>query len=253
MESAAEATFSLMTDLDQIKPIRRVEVAFDEPDPELALVIWLNGLLAEARTEGLALGYFTLEHIGNHWRGTGSGEPWRPELQRRDTLMAALLNCRQRLEHYLRERGVAYEFQHHPLAYTARAVAATEHVPPKEVAKSVVLMTDGRLAMVVLPASHELQISELARGLGVREARLAEEIEFGPAFPDCEVGAMPPFGSLYGVPVYVDASLSEDEDIVFQAGTHTDTVRIKYADYARLVNPIIVNIARPRHRSTVLT
>jgi Ala-tRNA(Pro) deacylase len=167
--------------------------------------------------------------------------------------MATPLNCRQRLEQYLREQGVACEFQHHPLAYTARAVAASEHVPPKEVAKAVVLLTDGRLAMVVLPATHELQISALARGLGVRDARLAEEIEFGPAFPDCEVGAMPPFGNLYGLPVYVDASLSEDEDIVFQAGTHTDTMRIKYADYVRLVNPTMVKVTRARHRSTVLT
>jgi Ala-tRNA(Pro) deacylase len=167
--------------------------------------------------------------------------------------MTTPMSCRQRLEQYLRAQGVAYEFQHHPLAYTAGAVAASEHVPPKEVAKAVVLMTDGRLAMVVLPASHELQISELARGLGVREARFAEEVEFGPAFPDCEVGAMPPFGNLYDLPVYVDASLSEDDSIVFQAGTHTDSMRIKYADYARLANPIIVNIGRPRHRSSVLT
>jgi Ala-tRNA(Pro) deacylase len=167
--------------------------------------------------------------------------------------MATPLNCRQRLEQYLREQGIAYEFQHHPLAYTARGVAASEHVLPKAVAKAVILMTDGRLAMVVVPASHELQISELARGLGVREARLADENEFGPAFPDCEVGAMPPFGNLYGLPVYVDASLSEDDTIVFQAGTHTDTMRIKYADYARLIHPKIVNIGRPRHRSTVLT
>jgi len=167
--------------------------------------------------------------------------------------MTIPMSCRQRLEKYLRKQGLAFEFQHHPLAYTARAVAATEHVPPKDIAKSVVLMTDGRLAMVVLPASHELQISELARGLGVHEARLAEEIEFGPIFQDCEVGAMPPFGNLYGLPVYVDVSLSEDESIVFQAGTHTDTMRIKYSDYVRLVNPTVVNVARPRHRSTVST
>ncbi len=82
MESAAEATFALMADLDQIKPVRRVDVAFDEPDCELALVVWLNRLLAEARAEGLALGEFRLKHLGAHWHGTGSGEPWRPDLQR---------------------------------------------------------------------------------------------------------------------------------------------------------------------------
>ena len=82
MQSAAEATFALMADLDEIKPTRAVEVGFDEPDPELALVIWLNRLLAEARAEGLALGRFTLEHTGDHWRGTASGEPWRRDLER---------------------------------------------------------------------------------------------------------------------------------------------------------------------------
>jgi SHS2 domain-containing protein len=82
MESAAEATFALMADLEEIEPTRAVEVTFDESDPELALVIWLNGLLAEARAEGLALGRFTLEHTGDHWRGTGSGEPWRRDLER---------------------------------------------------------------------------------------------------------------------------------------------------------------------------
>ncbi len=167
--------------------------------------------------------------------------------------MARPNKCRERLEQYLREQGVVYEFQHHPLAYTARGVAASEHLPAREVAKAVMLITDGRLAMVVLPASHEVQISNLARGLGVREARLAEESEFGPTFSDCDVGAMPPFGNLYGLRVYVDASLSEDESIFFQAGTHTDTMRVRYADYVRLVNPKVVNVARPRHRSTVLT
>jgi len=80
--------------------------------------------------------------------------------------------------------------------------------------------------MIILPASHQLRPSELASGLGAREVRLAEELEFGSTFPDCEVGATPPFGNLYGVPVYVDASMQEDPRIIFQAGTHTDTMRI---------------------------
>jgi SHS2 domain-containing protein len=82
MESAAEATFALMADLGQIRPVRSVQVAFDETDPELALVVWLNRLLAEARAEGLALGHFTLEHTGSHWRGAGWGEPWHSDLER---------------------------------------------------------------------------------------------------------------------------------------------------------------------------
>jgi Ala-tRNA(Pro) deacylase len=161
--------------------------------------------------------------------------------------------CKQRLEHYLREQSVAYELQHHPVAYTARGVAASEHVPAREVAKAVIVVADGRQVMVVLPATHELQIAGLTRGIGTRDARLAEETEFGSTFPDCEIGAMPPFGNLYGVPVYVDASLAGEESIVFQAGTHTDTMRIKYIDFVRLVNPTIVNVAVRRHVPTVLT
>jgi Ala-tRNA(Pro) deacylase len=166
--------------------------------------------------------------------------------------MATSTTCKDRLEQYLREHGVGYELQHHPLAYTARGVAASEHVPARVVAKAVIVVADGKQAMVVLPASHELQINELARGLGAREARLAEEPEFGPAFPDCEIGAMPPLGNLYGLTVYVDATLADNQDIVFQAGTHTDTLRIAYTDFMRLANPTTVNIARPRHPSTVL-
>jgi Ala-tRNA(Pro) deacylase len=177
----------------------------------------------------------------------------RNQKGKKETDVETPANCKQRLEQYLREQAVAYEFQHHPLAYTARGVAASEHVAAREVAKAVIVMTDGRLAMVVLPASHELQISDLARGLGAHEARLAEEVEFGRAFPDCEVGAMPPFGNLYGLPVYVDVSLAEDDSIVFQAGTHTDTMRIRYTDFVKLVNPTVVNVARRRHVTTVPT
>lgn len=162
-------------------------------------------------------------------------------------------STKHRVEHYLREQGVEYELQHHPLAYTARGVASSEHLPAQEVAKVVMLVADGRLAMVVLPASHELQLNELAHGLGVERARLAEELEFGPNFPDCEVGAMPPFGNLYGLPVYMDESLGDDADIVFQAGTHTDTIRIRLMDFMRLANPRVVRVAQRRRPSTVLT
>lgn len=160
--------------------------------------------------------------------------------------------CKQRLEEYLREKGVAYTFQHHPLAYTARGVAASEHVPANEMAKPVIVMADGRQVMIVVPATHELQMNELARAIGAYDARLADEREFGPTFPDCEIGAMPPFGNLYGLAVYVDESLSDDETILFQAGTHTDTMRINYADFVRLVNPKVAEVAVRRYVPTVL-
>jgi Ala-tRNA(Pro) deacylase len=166
--------------------------------------------------------------------------------------MTVSKTCRQRLEEYLRERGIAYTFQHHPLAYTARGVAASEHVPANEMAKTVIVMADGKQVMIVVPATHELQMNELARAIGAHDARLADEREFGPTFPDCEIGAMPPFGNLYGLTVYVDESLSDDETILFQAGTHTDTMRINYADFVRLVNPKIAEVAVRRYVPTVL-
>ena len=161
--------------------------------------------------------------------------------------MAPYNACRARLEQYLRENGVVYELEHHPLAYTARGVAASEHVPAHNIAKVVMVIADARTVMVVLPASHELDPGRLATELDAREARLAPEVEFGPTFRDCDVGAMPPFGNLYGMAVYVDRSLTEDTNIVFQAGTHTDTMRIPFADFVRLVEPSVIDVARERH------
>jgi Ala-tRNA(Pro) deacylase len=151
--------------------------------------------------------------------------------------------CKDRLEQYLREREITYEMHHHPLAYTAQKVAASEHVPGKELAKTVIVIIDDRSVMVIVPASRNIQVSRLANALGASQARLAEEKEFESLFADCEVGAMPPFGNLYGIDVYVDQTVAEDERIVFRAGTHTDTVHMKYADFARLVNPIVVDVA----------
>jgi Ala-tRNA(Pro) deacylase len=151
--------------------------------------------------------------------------------------------CRARLEQYLREHQVSYETQHHPLAYTAHEVAASEHVPGKQLAKTVIVITDNHAEMVVVPATCTIQLTRLATALGATRARIAEEQDFADRFPDCEVGAMPPFGNLYGMDVYVDRTLTEDERIVFRAGTHTDTMRIKYADFARLVNPIVIDVA----------
>lgn len=160
--------------------------------------------------------------------------------------------CRARLEGYLRENGVEYVLEHHPVAYTARDVAASEHVAATRIAKSVMVLADEHLAMVVLPGSEHLYIPALPGALGAHHVRLAQESEFGPAFPDCEVGAMPPFGNLYGVPVYVDASLVEYETIRFEAGTYTDTLCIKYADFMRLVNPTVVDVGHPQEASSVL-
>jgi len=147
------------------------------------------------------------------------------------------MKCKDELERYLRENRVSYQVQHHPRAFTAQEVAATEHIPGQLVAKVVMVMADGRLAMLVLPAPDKVYLPEVARVLGAREIRLAQEKEFAGAFPNCEVGAMPPFGNLYNVPVYVDPILAAEETIYFQAGTHTDTISMKYTDFERLVRP----------------
>ena len=153
------------------------------------------------------------------------------------------MNCKERLEAYLRDNKVPFQIIHHPLAYTAQEVAAAEHIPGKMLAKVVMVFADGKLAMLALPAPHRVDLSKAATVLKAKEVRLAHEEEFAAAFPDCEVGAMPPFGNLYDVPVYVDKTLTEDVDIVFNAGTHTDTISLRYADYERLVKPAVADFA----------
>jgi Ala-tRNA(Pro) deacylase len=154
------------------------------------------------------------------------------------------MGCRDRLEDYLRENGVPFEVQHHPMAFTAQEVAAAEHVPGKMLAKVVMVSADGEMAMLSLPAPYQVDLEKAGKMLGAEEARLAQEEEFEGAFPDCEVGAMPPFGNLYGLPVYVEEALAEDETIFFRAGTHTDTMSVGYADFERLVEPTVGDFAR---------
>lgn len=153
------------------------------------------------------------------------------------------MTCRERLEAYLRDNNVPFQVQHHPRVYTAQEVAAVEHIPGKLLAKVVMVVADGKLVMLVLPATHRVDLAKVGAVLGAREVRLAREAEFAAAFPDCEVGAEPPFGNLYQVPVYVDRALAEDETIVFRAGSHTDTMSLKTADFARLVQPTVAEFA----------
>lgn len=155
----------------------------------------------------------------------------------------ATLTGKERLEAYLRDAGVQFEAHTHPPAYTAQEVAEVEHVPGVTVAKVVMVVADGDLAMTVLPAPYRLDTKKTAAVVGVKTVRLATEGEFSPAFPGLDVGAMPPFGDFCNVPTYVDKSLAEDDYIVFQAATHTDAIRMKYADYARVAQPIVADIA----------
>jgi Ala-tRNA(Pro) deacylase len=153
------------------------------------------------------------------------------------------VECRDRLENYLRENQVRFEEHHHPRAVSAQEVAASEHIPGRMLAKTVMVLADREMVMLALPAPYQVDLEKAAAALGVHEARLAEEEEFEDSFPDCEVGAMPPFGNLYGVPVYVEKTLAEDETIVFRSGTHTETMSVSYSDFERLVEPTVAQFA----------
>jgi Ala-tRNA(Pro) deacylase len=153
------------------------------------------------------------------------------------------MDCQSRLEQYFRDNGVEYTTMRHVTAYTAQEVAAAQNVPGKQVAKVVMAIADAKIVMLVMPASYRIDFAKLKIVLGAKEARLAQEAEFSDLFPDCDIGAMPPFGNLYNVPVYVDRALTEDPAIVFQAGTHRDMVKIAYKDYARLAQPIVADFA----------
>jgi len=153
------------------------------------------------------------------------------------------MDCKTRLEQYFRDNGVGYQIMTHPVAYTAQEVAAAQRVPGKQVAKVVIVLADGKAVMLAQPANSRIDFAKLKDVLGAQEVRLAREKEFSDLFPDCDTGAMPPFGNLYDVPVYVDRALSEDVEIVFQAGTHRETMRITYQDYARLARPTVADFA----------
>jgi Ala-tRNA(Pro) deacylase len=145
----------------------------------------------------------------------------------------------KKLKDYFDQNQVSYEAGFHQEVFTAQEIAAAQHVPGKEMAKVVMVKADGKMMMLVLPASYQVDMKKLKKVLKCKKASMAKEKEFEELFPDCEVGAMPPFGNLYNLEVWVDQVLTEDASIVFQAGNHIDTVRIRYSDYARLVSPKI--------------
>ncbi len=150
----------------------------------------------------------------------------------------------RRLKEFLDSQGVKYVAVTHSPAFTAQEIAASAHIRGRELAKTVMVKLDGRLAMAVLPASRGVDFTLLKGAAGAAEAELASEREFADFFPECEVGAMPPFGNLYDMPVYADASLAADKEIAFNAGSHKELVRLAYADFERLVKPTVVGFAR---------
>jgi len=152
----------------------------------------------------------------------------------------------KKLKEFLDSHSVKYVTIQHSQAYTAQEIAASAHVPGKELAKTVMLKVDGRMAMAVLPASYRVDFELLRREIGVEKIELASEQEFKELFPGCEIGAMPPFGNLYGMDVFVAVALSEDDEIAFNAGSHTELVRMAYKDFERLAEPKVVKFSAGR-------
>ncbi len=148
----------------------------------------------------------------------------------------------QKLKEFLDNQNVKYMVISHSPAYTAAGIAALAHIPGRELAKTVIVKIDGALAMAVVSASQHVQLKALKAATFAKTVELATENEFQEKFPDCEVGAMPPFGNLYGMPVFADEILARDKEIAFNAGSHRELVRIAWEDFEKLVRPRVISI-----------
>jgi Ala-tRNA(Pro) deacylase len=143
----------------------------------------------------------------------------------------------QRIRDYLDSQNVPYEVLHHSQAFTAQEVAHSLHVSGKNCVKAVMLKGDDKRALAVIPASHRIDIQELRAALEVSRLDILPESELVGAFPDCDLGAVPPFGNLYGIAVWVDRAVADSEEILFCAGTHEDCIRMRYSDFSKLALP----------------
>jgi Ala-tRNA(Pro) deacylase len=146
----------------------------------------------------------------------------------------------QKLKDYLDQHEIQYVTISHSPAYTAQRIAEMTRIPGKDLAKTVIVKIDDKFAMAVLPASRRVDLRHLQEAIGADEVTLSSETEFNELFPDCEVGAMPPFGNLYDMDVYVADQLTEDDEIAFNAGSHSELVKMSYKDFAHLVTPQVV-------------
>lgn len=148
-----------------------------------------------------------------------------------------------KLKDFLDSNKIKYTSISHSPAYTAQQIAASAHIPGKELAKTVVIKLDGKIAMAVLPASYKVDFDLLKKAVRASKAELASEQEFKDMFPECEVGAMPPFGNLYGMDVFVAESLTEDDEIAFNACSHKELIRMTFKDYEKLAKPKVMKFA----------
>jgi len=149
----------------------------------------------------------------------------------------------QKVAQFLDSQKVKYVLIKHSPAFTAQEIAASAHIPGKELAKTVMVKLDGDMAMAVLPASYRVDFKGLKKLTGAKKVELASENEFQRLFPQCEIGAMPPFGNLYDMPVYVAKPLAEDDEIAFNAGSHAELMKLHYADFNKLVKPEVGDFA----------
>ncbi|MCE5267703.1 MAG: YbaK/EbsC family protein [Planctomycetaceae bacterium] len=149
----------------------------------------------------------------------------------------------KKLKEFLDSNEVKYISINHSAAYTAQEIAASAHVRGKDLAKTVIVTLDGKMAMAVLPASRKVSFDLLREASDADNVQLASERAFCDMFPGCEIGAMPPFGNLYGMEVYVSNLLAEDKEIAFNAGSHTELIRLGFNDFQRLVKPKMAKVA----------
>lgn len=149
----------------------------------------------------------------------------------------------KRIKEFLDSQGIKYYVITHSMAFTAQEIAASVHISGYELAKTVIIRVKNKLAMAVLPATYKVNFKQLAKVVGTEDIALAHEQEFQFRFPECEVGAMPPFGNLWNMDVYVAEKLARNSDIVFNAGSHTELIRMSFADFERLVKPKVLSYA----------
>jgi len=148
---------------------------------------------------------------------------------------------KKRIISFLKENNVKFTLSKHPKAYTAQRAAANAHIPGKNFIKTIVVKIDGKMALAVLPANDRIGFHEFARQLHARKVELASEDEFRNHFPDSETGGMPPFGNLYNMETYISSDLVENDEIAFNACNHIDVILIRFKDYNKLVNPVVVH------------
>ena len=148
----------------------------------------------------------------------------------------------RKLREFLDDKNVRYVVITHSPAYTAQEIAAAAHLPGRELAKAVVVHLDQSPALAVVPATKQIDFDKLRDAACVRQAALATEDDFAKMFPGCELGAMPPFGCLYDLPTFADESLTEDETIAFNAGSHSELIQLTFEDYRALVEPMVAPI-----------